>query len=241
MNEIQNYQKKCWQHYKKEIGFTEDYKYLYGNPVKVHVPVDVATNGIMIVGAYPTAHFNTIDGIRDVPVGDHLYPFSNESYFDGSSVRSVKSGQELEDYYLTKLGISGENCWITDLVKVFLFKEGHTKKYADLGKSNYHETRSMFKTLAEASISFLHQEIELAQPEIVLSLGAEVASIILGVSENKAKELMTEHPIELISGDKKYLLFALPHPGIIMRNSSVAKKWRKVLENQLTEIKKHIS
>ena len=85
---IQEYQQDCWKNYKTKIGIPQNYNYLYGNPVKVHVPVDVATNGLMIVGAYPTAQFNTINGINDVPVADHLFPFSNDKYFDGSRVTS---------------------------------------------------------------------------------------------------------------------------------------------------------
>lgn len=233
MGEIVKYQKHCWENYKKDIGLPENYNYIYGNPIKVHVPVDIATNGIMIIGAYPTAHFNTIDGIRDVPVEDHLYPFSNEIYFDGSSVRLVKSGQELEDYYFSELGISREQCWITDLVKVFLFKEGHIKKYKQLGYNSQEETRTKFKEYAIKSLQYLDEEIKLAKPNVILSLGAEVASIMLGISEKTAIELMTENPIDYYSNGIKYTLFALPHPGIIMRNSGIAKNWQQILKKQL--------
>jgi len=240
MTEIKDYQKKCWANYKKEIKLPEHYNYLYGNPVKVHVPIDVAKGQVMVVGAYPTAHFNTIDGIRDVPVEDHLYPFSNESYFDGSRVRTVKSGEELEDFYFSKLGITRDQCWITDLVKMFLFKEGHVKKYNELGHFKQKETRSKFKEYAERSLSYLEDEIELCQPKIILTLGAEVASILLGVSEQKAKSLMSEKPISFDVKGNTYLLYALPHPGIIMRNTEVAIKWQQVLEKQLEAIKKEL-
>jgi len=54
----------------------------------------------MIVGAYPSAKFFTVkksDGsvITDVPLYDNDSPFSNESYFDGSRVRTIPSGKEL--------------------------------------------------------------------------------------------------------------------------------------------------
>lgn len=127
------YQQKCWRKYKKEVYIPEDYCYLYGNQVKVHVPVDTACGGIMIIGAYPTAHFNAIGSERDVPVGDHLYPFSNEKYFDGSRIREVDSGRELEELFLKPIGVKREETWITDLVKIFLFKEGHQNKYKRLG------------------------------------------------------------------------------------------------------------
>ena len=75
---IQQYQQRCWKEYKKDIELDDEYKYLYGNPIKVHVPIDTAIEKYFIIGAYPTALFNTINGIKDVPVADHLYPFSNE-------------------------------------------------------------------------------------------------------------------------------------------------------------------
>ena len=237
MERINKYLKECWANYKSDIDLPENYNYLYGNPVKVHVPIDIAQNRIMVIGAYPTAHFNTIKGIRDVPIEDHLYPFSNEKYFDGGTVRSVKSGQELEDFYFSKLCVKREQCWITDLVKVFLFKEGHIKKYQQLGYNKQKETRSQFKQFAKKSIPHLHKEIELAKPKVILTLGSEVASIVLNVSENKAKQLMKAEAIEYKLNDNTYTLFALPHPGIIMRNSEVAIKWQKVLEQQLSLIK----
>lgn len=113
MKTIQEYQQDCWKNYKSIKGLPVNYSYLYGNPVKVHVPVDVAVGGLMIVGAYPTAQFNTIDGINDVPVTDHLYPFSNDTYFDGSRVRQVRSGEELENFILKKLDYPRSQCWIT--------------------------------------------------------------------------------------------------------------------------------
>ncbi len=125
---VSDYQQHCWKTYKEKLGISPRYRYLYGNLVKVHVPVDTACGGVMIIGAYPTAHFNAIGSERDVPVEDHLYPFSNERYFDGSRIREVDSGRELEELFLKPLGISRDKTWITDLVKIFLFKDGHKQK-----------------------------------------------------------------------------------------------------------------
>ena len=132
MHSINDYQKRCWETYKYKAKINSESCYLHGNPLKVHVPVDTALNGLMIIGAYPTAHFNMINSINDVPVSDHLYPFSDEIYFDGSRIRTVESGRELQELLFQPLGIKREDCWITDLVKVFLFKEGHIKKYRAL-------------------------------------------------------------------------------------------------------------
>ena len=49
---ITSYQKRSWNTYKKEVGIPEDYCYLNGNPVKVHVPVDTACGGVMIISLF---------------------------------------------------------------------------------------------------------------------------------------------------------------------------------------------
>lgn len=234
---ISNYQKSCWSSYKNQLGILETYTYLYGNPVKVHVPLDTAYGGIMIIGAYPTAHFNTISSERDVPVGDHLYPFSSEKYFDGSTVRDVCSGRELEDLFLKPLQISRSQAWITDLVKVFLFKEGHAEKYKHLGfKGNLH-TRNQFMDFAKKSISFIEQEIEICKPKVILGLGAEVNAVMLNKSVSIVTTIMEHNPKQEINIDKQaYTYYACPHPGILMRESAISNKWNTVLTRIINEV-----
>jgi len=237
--EIQEYQQRCWKQYKSDIGLPENYSYLYGNPVKVHVPVDVAIGGIMIVGAYPTAQFNTINGINDVPVADHLFPFSNDTYFDGSRVRQVKSGEELEEFFLKRLEYPRIKCWITDLVKVFLFKDGHVSKYHQLGYPDFRANRENFTKLASSpkNLQYLYDEIELAQPKVILLLGEEVTSVVMNVSRGIANHLLQNDCPDLTVNQKSYKVVASPHPGILMRHSKVADWWRKISECQLERIK----
>lgn len=231
---IIRYQKKLWLTYKSKIGLDNSYIYLYGNPLKIHVPIDTATNGLMIIGAYPTAHFQAIKNnegkiINDVPVGDHLYPFSNESYFDGSRVRKVNSGEELENLFIKPLGLKLSECWITELVKVFLFKEGHAKKYRDLGLSDFKANRDDFRHYAKRSLCFLIDEIDLANPSVILVLGEEVASVVLEIPKSQATSKMDGVAIDKEFRNKTYPVFASPHPGILMRNSIRAEHWRLVL------------
>ncbi len=241
MNEalIKNYQVECWRTYKEKVGIPESYSYLYGNLVKVHVPIDVACGGIMIIGAYPTAHFNAIGNERDVPVGDHLYPFSCEKYFDGSYVREVDSGRELEELFLKPLRINRSQTWITDLVKVFLFKEGHAEKYKRLGFKGSLVDRSKLMTLAKDSVSFIEQEIEICKPKVILGLGAEVNAVLLKKSKEVATEIIASSQRQVIRvNDLEYNYFSCPHPGILMREEDELKgKWGKVLSNTLNEIK----
>lgn len=236
---IQEYQQYCWKHYKSDIGLQENYNYLYGNPVKVHVPVDVATGGLMIVGAYPTAQFNTIGSITDVPVADHLFPFSNDTYFDGSRIRQVKSGEELEEFFLKKLNYPRSKCWITDLVKVFLFKEGHVSKYRQLGFPGFLSNRNNFTKLAscEKNLQYLYDEIELALPKVILLLGEEVTSVVMNVSRAEANKLLQSECPGLSVNKKTYEVVASPHPGILMRQGEAGDKWRKISERQLARLK----
>ena len=234
---IQEYQRRCWKQYNSDIGLPETYNYLYGNPVKVHVPVDVATGGLMIVGAYPTAQFNTINGINDVPVADHLFPFSNDTYFDGSRVRQVKSGEELEEFFLKKLEYSRNKCWITDLVKVFLFKEGHISKYNQLNYFDVTENRSGFVKLANLSLDYFSDEVELAKPKAILLLGEEVTSVVMNVTRSKANAMLLEGFQELEIRNQIYTVIASPHPGILMRGGDASEKWRKISTKQLKELK----
>ncbi len=235
------YQKACWKSYQSDVGILEGYSYLYGNPVKVHVPMDTACNGIMIIGAYPTAHFNTIGSERDVPVGDHLYPFSSEKYFDGSSVREVDSGKELEDLFLEPLQIHRSQTWITDLVKVFLFKEGHQEKYARLGFNGSLVGRNQFMELAHNSKSFIDQEIEICKPKVILGLGAEVNAVMLNKSITAATDIIALCQMQkYVVKDREYAYYACPHPGKLMREQGEDQKWKGILKQILEKVRELI-
>ena len=161
---VSEYQKDCFRNYKKEIGYPEDYTYLFGTPINVLVPIETVLNKVMIVGAYPSAKFYAVDGIADTPVADNDSPFSNESYFDGTRIRTIPSGKELNEVILDRIGIERSDCWITDLVKAFLFKEGHVNRYIKLGKKDIQENRSKFLEYAAKSLARLDTEIEICKP-----------------------------------------------------------------------------
>ena len=229
---VQDYQKKCFRDYKASINLPNDYNFLYGNPVNVLVPIETALEGFMIVGAYPSAKLYTINGITDVPICDNDAPFSSESYFDGSRVRAIPSGKELEQNYLGLFGIDRAQCWITDLVKVFLFKAGHIERYRKLGNTTAQETRSRFVEFAKASLPWLEQEIVLAKPKIVFLLGIEVTLILLGVSEAKAKSLLNGILGTSMIGSVNYNVICLPHPGILMKDYPT-NPWPKRFKDEI--------
>jgi uracil-DNA glycosylase len=213
-----------------------DYSYFYGNPVNPVVPVQTARKGILIIGAYPTARFGKINSESDVPLYDISAPFSNESYFDGSKFRWVKSGIELEEKYLIPLGIKKHETWLTNLVKVFLFKKGHVEKYYRLGRKNFQETRSNFGEIAEKSKSFIYEEINIAKPKVIITLGEEVTAAILDEPKSKAKKLFDGRFHEDAQGNE---IIALPHPGIVMRKQS-NNPWPEQLPKLIEKIKPQI-
>ena len=181
--------------------------------------------------------------ILDVPVADHLFPFSNDTYFDGSRVRQVKSGEELEEFFLKKLEYPRNRCWITDLVKVFLFKEGHISKYNQLNYVEVSENRSDFVKLAslDSNLKYFEEEVELAKPKAILLLGEEVTSVVMKVTRSKANTLLQEGFQELEIRGQIYKVIASPHPGILMRGGEASEKWKKISTKQLNELKLFLS
>jgi uracil-DNA glycosylase len=228
------YQRKCIQSYKAEIGYPEYYNYHGGAPIKVHIPIDTPLNKVMIVGAYPSARFFTVEGpqgkITDTPMEDHDSPFSNETYFDGSRDRTILSGKELNEVILHKIGVKREDCWITDLVKVFLFKPGHVKRYRKLGKTDIEPNRHLFMEYARLSLPFLYEEMEICNPYSIILLGQEVVQVVFGISAAKALTYLDGVVRNLdINGIQRNFI-CLPHPGILMKKTD-KNPWPGRFEN----------
>jgi uracil-DNA glycosylase len=224
---IRAFQKRLHLAYMDCLSLPQPYQYIHGNPVQPVVPLDTARYGVFIIGAYPSARFAAIEGERDVPVGDISGPFSTERYFDGQRVRTVASGRELEEAYLQPLGLHRAQCWITNLVRVFLFKEGHIAKYHRLECAwPERETRSRFEEFARQGRPWLEEELSLAEPKLVITLGSEVAGVLQGVAgQSSRNELLGGDLKELSCGDRNYPVLHLAHPGIVMRPATERNRW----------------
>jgi len=216
---IQQYQKKCSKEYMKSISFPEESSYLYGNPVRTVVPIETAIGKIMIIGPQPAAKVFFEKDIPDVPLHDATAPFSIEPYYDGSRVRSSYTGQELSEIILETLEIPRERCWLTTLVKVFLFDEDHVRKYRRLGKE-ISANKTQYNEYAQKSLTWIRDEIEIANPKAIILLGAEVISNILLISEEEAKELITGEVVEKKIIWKNSNFICLPTPGVILDRSA---------------------
>jgi hypothetical protein len=87
---ILDFQKNCYNKYLDELKtkglIPEQYLFPFGNPIRPVIPTKTSINGIMIIGAFPSARFESIDGLL-VPCANNLSPFGEEEYFDGMQVR----------------------------------------------------------------------------------------------------------------------------------------------------------
>ncbi len=138
----------------------------------------------------------------------------------------------MNEVILSRIGIKREDCWITDLVKVFLFKEGHIERYKKLNKNNMTENRNRFNEYAQKSIHWLEQEIEIANPKLIILLGIEVTKNIFHVSDNVAKEYLNgELKKKILKGIERNFV-CLPHPGILMKEFE-RNPWPKRFKNEI--------
>ncbi len=218
---ILDYQQKCYSDYTKdliELGLPQSYTYPDGNPIRPLPPLKTSRNGLMVVGAYPSARFEyrrSPDNPRRrrlVPIADNLQPFGYEQYFDGLRTRTLESADGLNEHLLSPLDLEADQCWITDLVKVFLYKKEHVGSCGEI-HPNFRVTqlREKFTDLAKKSIPWLQKECNLCKPGLIVTMGEEVAQVILGDFRASADDLLNRdfsHTTQL----GNYPVLFLPHP-----------------------------
>lgn len=224
LDNIERLRRAMLSEYPASIGLAPDARYISGAPLRPVVPLDVGTEAgtdVFIVGAYPSARFGVVGGEQDVPMADNLGPFEPERYYDGARVRVQDSAAELDEHYLKPLGVTRGQCWITDLVKVFLFKAGHRRRYsAAQANAPAGYEREAFEDLGRKSLPWIERELKLARPKLVITLGREVAGVVTGVDGDEARN-------SLLGGEVRPVRFGsveidtahLPHPGVLMRGS----------------------
>lgn len=238
--DISRLQRLIVDDYAADLGLDPAAAYISGAPLRPLPPLDVGTDHVMIVGAYPSARFAAISGHRDVPFADNMGPFEPERYFDGQRVRTQASANELKDLFFDRLKLDRSACWVTDLVKVFLFKPGHRDKYAALSTPppiGYERER--LEELARASVSWLEREVGASSPRLVVTLGSEVAGILRGVEgQRQRNQLLGGTPSDLIIGSTAVKAVHLAHPGILMRKGDPARNpWPARHDDHLQHLK----
>ena len=239
---VLTYQQHCYREYSSTIGLPDNYTYPNGNPIRPLPPIQVAVGGLMIIGAYPSARFESRPSriqpkrYRLIPIADNLQPFGYEQYFDGLRVRTLESADGLQKYLLSQLELAPHQCWITDIVKVFLYKDEHVENCNDVcPEFQVTALRSQFKELAKKSLSWIQSECKLCQPKLIVTLGQEVAQVISGKLSVSADTLLVpniNHPLNL----EGYPTLFLPHPDACRR----FEKWRMRIAEQVAVIKSYL-
>ena len=239
-NEIKEFRQGCYQRYLTDIQekipeFPDPYTYPFGNPIRPLLPVQVTTNNLMIIGAFPSARFETLEN-RLIPIADNLAPFEPEMYFDGCKTRIQESTDHLEKDYFPQLGISRSEMWITDIVKVYLYNKDHVKNCQELFPSkNFTNTHQLFKKVAEASKDWIKREIEVCQPKLIITLGEVCARVISGDTKSSNNDLL-DGRIRRIELEISTYIVHLAHPEARRR----IPEWEEKTASQLESLKMEI-
>lgn len=222
---------------RREISkFPEPYLFPDGNPVTPVLPVQIKRNGIMLIGAFPSARFEIRNGFL-IPVANNLSPFAKEVYYDGKQIRTQASREYLDKCYLPQLNITEEELWITDIVKVYLYPEKHIKNCLKLfPDKTFVNTHALFSKIAKAGISYIIEEIELANPKLIITLGEIAARTLNNLERLENKELLNGE-IRKIRLDRDYNIAHLAHPEIRRQNKDWDEITRKAIEKLATDIK----
>lgn len=229
--EIQGYQKKCYRQYKKSIGYPSDRSFLWGNPVEVVVPIETATGGAMVVGFHPAAKTYEVKEQKEVPLYSTSLPYSNELYFDGKDVKSAGGGYFLDEV-LARLKIERSHCWITSLIKLYLFSSKDVMKYNALGNFKVAPDEFNFREWGQKSLPWLEAEIALANPKVMLLSGLETISMFFDVTPTKAKHLIDGEMRELKFGRKTIPVLCLQEMQL-MTNDNKRNPWPEVFERRV--------
>ncbi len=237
---IRNFLQDCYLNYLPDIqnrvdGFPKQYVYPYGNPIKPVMPVEIAQNKIMIIGAFPSARFEKKDGFL-IPVSDNLSPFGEEKYFDGQQIRKQASRESLNINYFPQLNLKIEDLWITDLVKIYLFPEKHIKNCKVISPTiEFVNTHNMFWEIAKASYDWIVKEIEICNPSLIITLGEVPARVLSSNYKIENRKLLIGE-IYQITFDKSYRIVHLAHPEIRRINKEWNERTSKALKKLKTPI-----
>ncbi|NLZ72372.1 MAG: hypothetical protein GX905_00895 [Bacteroidales bacterium] len=236
MHRIRVYQEKCFNEYKKDIGYPEETIFLQGTPIHPIVPIQTVKNKVFVVGDFPTAKIATIKGVPNVPIANSDGPLIDEVYYKGNQLYENLMAKDLQECLLDEIGVSYKDCWLTNLVKVYLFTSLDVKKYEKLGKTIL-PTRNAFASYAQKSMKWLDEEIEICDPELIITLGAAPAQYLIKTTQARSVSLLDGLLRSYDVNGKQYPLISLPHPRILSRKKS--KSWMKLFDKRICSAAKN--
>ena len=118
------------------------------------------------------------------------------------------------------------------------------RSYRRLGSEwSERETRSEFENYAEQGMHWLEEEIFLAKPKVIMTLGAEVAGILQKVKTPIKRNLLLGGDIKEVElCASKYPVIHFAHPGIVMRAASERNPWPRLHgEVHISEAKRSLA
>lgn len=227
--QLADFRQRIISEYMKSLSLPPNYKFLDGTPVAALPPRQTTRNGIMIVGAYPAARYDKVQNEPFVPVGNIDEPFDPKAW----------AGDELDKVYLQPLELTRQQCWITNLVRCYLFEERGKKrdisKYRRLGVTWPGFTvRNRFDDYAQQGLPWLEEELRLAQPKLVITLGSEVAAAFHpGHPKSKRTALVENAELRQVKlGEYTWTMVHLAHPG-----AGRGEKWRALIPSHIEKLK----
>ena len=240
--QVLKFQKECFANYIKDIrtvipAIPNPYIYPDGNPIRPVIPTKTFQNTIMLVGAFPSARFESRNRLL-IPTGDNLSPFGHEEYFDGTKVRTQASRDSLDENYFSQLGIDANKIWITDIVKVYLYPDKHIKNCKVIApKIKFVNTHKMFLRIAIASMEWMKKEIQVCNPKLIITLG-EVAARTISSDKKTSSKILLNGEVRQIELDKTYKIAHLGHPEIRRMNKNWDNITEKAIKRLANEIKR---
>lgn len=232
--EILEFQKRCYNNYLIELfekGLVpKHYLFPLGNPIRPVVPTKTEINGIMLIGAFPSARFEVVDKML-IPSANNLSPFGEEEYFDGMRVRVQESRRSLNNNYFSKLNINPDKIWLTDIVKIYLYPDKHIKNCRIVNPNiTYVNTHKIFNKLAVASMKYLVEEITICSPKLIITLGEIPARVLTGDKKTKNDSLLNGSVVSKDIEGINYNVAHLAHPEIFRINKAWKNKTDKALK-----------
>jgi hypothetical protein len=239
--EVLQFQKECFANYLSDVRklvpeIPNPYSYPDGNPIRPVVPVKTEQQGIMLIGAFPSARFERRSKVL-IPIGDNLSPFGQEEYFDGREVRTQASRSSLDENYFSQLNIDSNKIWMTDIVKVYLYPEAHIHNCKIIyPRKSFVNTHRLFAEIAAASMNWMQREIAICNPRLIITLGDVAARAILDDKKSKV-EMLLNGEVRSLTLDKEYKIVHLAHPEIRRRN----KTWNDRTEKAIVKLAQSIA
>lgn len=130
---------------------------------------------------------------------------------------ALESADGLKTHLLDSWSLLPEKCWITDLVKVFLYKPEHAESCGDVGpKFKVPVNRHHFMDFAAKSMSWLQEEVQPCNPKLIVTLGEEVAQALSGEIGAPPDNLLTRD-ISRIEALGNYPILFVQHPDACRR------------------------